>query len=237
MKRGLQARLQAALEGQRILDTDQAALATRLSHCLGQTYVVAGFRLPDAKDLGLLTAKLALDLAEQAPRLTLEEVSLCFELGAKGEYGDYMGINLRTLSRWLKAYRNSDARYQAVVEREKKRTAPALPPVSEAYKEAHERAFLNRTYVQYRDGYPLDRLFTSQVYRLLQKRGMIRHTPAEKWDAMHRFEGWRPAGNLPIREDERQEMVRMLAMRWLLKGYFDALIADGAAELPFAESR
>lgn len=233
MKRGLQTRLQAALEGQRIQDTDAATLATRLSHCLGQTYVVAGFRLPDAKDLGLLAAKLSLDLAEQAPRLTLEEVSLCFELGAKGEYGDYMGINLRTLTRWLKAYRGSDTRYQAVVAREKQRSTPALPPVSEAYKEERERVFLDRTYTCYRDGYPLDRLLTSQVYRLLQKRGMICHSAAQKWEAMRRFERWRPAGNLPIREDDRQVMIRMLAMRWLLKAYFDELIAQGLPGLPF----
>ncbi len=235
MKRGLQPRLLAALKGQRIQNTDQATLATRLSHCLGQTYVVAGFRLPDAKDLGLLTAKLALDLAEQAPRLTMEEISICFELGAKGEYGDYMGINLRTLTRWLKAYRGSDARYQAVVEQEKQRIAPALPPVSEAYKEERERLFLNRTYTQYRDGYPLERLLTTQVYRVLQRRGMLRHTPAEKWEAMRRFERWRPAGNLPIREDDRREMIRMQAMRWLLKAYFDRLIADGAPSLPFPQ--
>lgn len=233
MNASLETRLAGALEGRRIADTDQATLATRLSRCLGQTYVVAGFRLPDAKDLGLLTAKLALDLAEQSPQLTLDEVSLCFELGAKGEYGDYMGINLRTLTRWLKAYKHSDLRYRAVTEREKRRAYPALPPVSEAYKEERERVFLNRTYTQYRAGYPLERLFTTQVYRLLQHRGMIRHTAAEKWEAMHRFEGWRPAGNLRIDEEKRREIVRGLAMRWLLKTYFDQLIANDAENLPF----
>lgn len=233
MNGSLETRLAGALEGRRIADTDQATLATRLSRCLGQTYVIAGFRLPDAKDLGLLTAKLALDLAEQSPTFTLDEVSLCFELGAKGEYGDYMGINLRTLSRWLKAYKHSDLRYRAVTEREKRRSAPALPPVSEAYKEARERLFLNRTYTQYRAGYPLDRLFTTQVYRILQQRGMIRHTAAEKWEAMRRFEGWRPAGNLRVDEEKRREIVRCLAMRWLLKAYFDQLIANDAENLPF----
>lgn len=233
MNQGLQTRLQQALDGQRIRNTEPAPLAMRLSHCLGQTYVVAGFRLPDAKDLGLLTAKLAFDLAEESPNLTLEEVSLCFELGAKGAYGDYMGINLRTLTHWLKAYKQSDARYRAVVEREKQRTRPALPPVSEAYKEAHERAFLDNAYTQYRNGYPLERLLTSQVYRLLQQRGLIRHTAAQKWEAVRRFRAWRPAGGLAVSEDMREEIVRSLAMRWLLKGYFDELIANDTPHLPF----
>lgn len=80
--------------------------------------MLVGFAPPKENDIALLTTKLPADLQESYPSLTLPEVALCFELGAKGEYGDFMGLNLRTITRWLKAYQTSDLRYRAVVERE-----------------------------------------------------------------------------------------------------------------------
>ena len=65
---------------------------------LRQSYIMAGFKVPEADDLAILTAKLTSDLFESYRFLTYGEVSLCFELGIKGEYGDFMGLNMRTFS-------------------------------------------------------------------------------------------------------------------------------------------
>ena len=79
--------------------------------------------MPREEDMLIIAAKLCSELQESFPSLTFGEVSLCFELGAKGEYGEFMGLNMRTFARWLKAYRTSELRYRAVVERERGRQA------------------------------------------------------------------------------------------------------------------
>lgn len=53
--------------------------------------------------------------------------------------------------------------------------------------------------------------------------------PEEKRHAMSLFAHWRPPGHLPISEDYRLTMVRQQAMAWLLRRYFDGLIAKEKA--------
>ena len=136
----LEIRLQHAIADRRLMTYRPEEILPAVNQILFQTYVLLGFSPPNDRDLGILIAKLAADLQESYPSLTLQEVALCFELGAKGEYGDFMGLNLRTITRWLKCYQTSDLRYRAVVEREQAKSLSALPPVSEAYKEEHSCA-------------------------------------------------------------------------------------------------
>lgn len=212
------------MEAERITDIPLESLSLRLSSLIMETYVLMGYQTYNDKDVAVLSAKLAADLRESHAFLTFGEVSICFELGAKGQYGDFQGINIRTFTRWLRAYQTSELRYRAVVEREQARERLALPEVSEAYKDERERAFLLRVFQQYRAGYPLERLYPSYVYQALQRRGAIRDTPADKRHAMSLFACWKPSNHLPIDEDTRQAIIKQRAMAWLLKRYFDGLI-------------
>lgn len=222
----LEIRLHRAINNRRVITYSPEELLPAVNRILLQTYVLVGFAPPKENDIALLTTKLSADLQESYPSLTLQEVALCFELGAKGEYGDFMGLNMRTITRWLKAYQTSDLRYRAVVEREQAKAQSALPPVSDAYKEERERAFLRRVFEQYRAGYPLERLYPARVYLSLQARGIIRDSPEAKHAAMRQAAGYKPAGNMVIDEDMRQAMVRQRAMEILLKRFFDGIIED-----------
>lgn len=206
-------------------------LVTRVSTLLRQTYVMVGFKTPEENDLAIITAKLTSDLFESYRYLTCGEVSLCFELGAKGEYGDFMGLNMRTFTRWLKAYKTSDFRYRLVVERQRKQQA-ALPPVSEAYNREREDRMLQNVFRHYRDNYPLDQLMPARVYRILQDRGLIADSPADKRFAMAQFARWKPSGLLPMDEETRLHFVKTAAMTALLRRYFDKLIATDVHKLP-----
>ena len=81
-------RINQLLEEQRIECYTTDLLATRISGLLHQTYIMVGFKVPEENDLAIITAKLTSDLFESYRYLTFGEVSLCFELGAKGEYGE-----------------------------------------------------------------------------------------------------------------------------------------------------
>ena len=100
-------RLALAIQARRISDCTSDEVLNRVSTMLRQTYAIAGFKSPEPTDLAVFTAKLASDLRENYSYLTLDEVSFCLELGAKEEYGEIMGINLRMITKWLKAYKTA----------------------------------------------------------------------------------------------------------------------------------
>lgn len=227
----LEIRLQRAINDRRISTYVPEELLPAVNNILLQTYVLVGFTPPKEADIALLTTKLAADLWESYPSLTLKELGLCFELGAKGEYGDFMGLNLRTFTRWLKAYQTSELRYQAIIEREQKAQQAALPAVSEAYKEERERAFLRRVFEQYCSGYPIERLYPARVYQSLQQRGIIHDSLETKLSAMRQAAGYKPAGTMKIDEDTRQAMIKQQAMTILLKSFFDKVIKDRKEDL------
>ena len=115
------------MSSERIEDISIEQLTQSVSQLIAQTYIMVGYQTYNERDIGILAAKLSSDLRESYAYLTFPEVSLCFELGAKGTFGDYTGVNLRTFARWLKSYKTSDLRYHAVVERERERRQNALP--------------------------------------------------------------------------------------------------------------
>ena len=224
-------RLCVALTEPQIATQMTERLIDQVARLLPQIYILVGFQMPAPEDLTVITAKLCSELQESFPTLTYGEVSLCFELGAKGEYGEFMGLNMRTFTRWLKAYKTSDFRYRLVVDREQKQQA-ALPPVSEAYNREREDRMLQNVFRHYRNNYPLDQLMPARVYRILQDRRLIADSPADKRAAMARFERWKPAGTLPMDEETRLHFVKTAAMTALLKRYFDKLIAADTYKLP-----
>ena len=224
-------RAKEVFEEQRIETYDGDAFLVRISMMLRQTYVLVGFKVPDEEDLAIITAKLTSDLFESYRYLTYGEVALCFELGAKGEYGDFMGLNMRTFTHWLKAYKTSDFRYKLVLEQHRKQQA-ALPPPSEAYNREREDQMLQNVFRYYCNHYPLDQLMPARVYRILQGRGLIADSPADKREAMERLKGWKPVGMLPMDEEMRQQHIKGKAMEGLLRRYFDKLIAVDIHKLP-----
>ena len=128
-------RLMRALEGAAIRTIESETLTDRLTAIVGQTYLLLGYQTPDSRTLAILVAKIASDLVESYGFMTVEEVSYCFDLGAKGLLGDFAGMNMRTVTRWLKGYKHSDIRYQAIMALRAERMRATLPPPSAAYKE------------------------------------------------------------------------------------------------------
>ena len=186
-----------------------------------QCAVLMGFKVPELRELTLMAGKVTADLYESYPFLRLGEISICFELGAKGQFGEYFGLNWRTITKWLRGYQQCDLRYRAklAVEAEKK----ALPPVSEAYNLQAENRFLQNSFRRYKESGSMERVMSVKVYQTLQERGIIHNTREEKYHAISLFERWKPAGGAWMTEEMRQSRIKTLAQEWLLKQYFDSI--------------
>lgn len=223
-----------ALEERPIVRCDLPQMQKKLTELLSQLYILTGYTLPQPYDLMVVVGKLANNLKRDYPHLTMGEVAICFELGAEGRYGELRGLSLTAYSSWLKQYNTSELRYQAVLKRhrDKQQSAAVLPAFTDSYNSECETRQVQRAYAAYCNGYPLDRLMPGRLYRILQRRRLLAHSPDEKWAAMKQFAGWKPDTTLPLNNEMLQHYRRDRAMQHLLGHYFDAQQAAGVQSLP-----
>ena len=221
-------KMRMAFQTPRIIDMTPRDLSAFITSQIVQSYIMAGYQTYNEKDICVLTAKLSSDLQESYPYLHRGEIVICFELGAKGEYGDYSGVNLRTFCKWLKAYKTSDLRYRVIKQIEQEKEVKALPAVSREYNEEKMNLLIIRRFHEYKNCPDLEIPLASILYKDLQSRGFIRNSLEEKLNAMAQFSRWRPQNTLHISEDDRQAMIKLKAQEWLLKQYFNSLV-----RLPF----
>ncbi len=221
-------KMRMAFQTPRIIDMTPRDLSAFITSQIVQSYIMVGYQTYNEKDICVLTAKLSSDLQESYPYLHRGEIVICFELGAKGEYGDYSGVNLRTFCKWLKAYKTSDLRYRVIKQIEQEKEVKALPAVSREYNEEKMNLLIIRRFHEYKNCPDLEIPLASILYKDLQNRGFIRNSLEEKLNAMAQFSRWRPQNTLHISEDHRQAMIKLKAQEWLLKQYFNSLV-----RLPF----
>ena len=221
-------KMRMAFQTPRITDIMPKDLTDFASAQIIQCYIIVGYLTYNEKDISVLAAKLCSDLRESYPYLHRGEIVICFELGAKGEYGDYSGVNLRTFCKWLKAYKTSDLRYRMIKQIEQEKEVKALPAVSREYNEEKMNLLIIRRFHEYKNCPDLEIPLASILYQDLQSRGFIRNSLEEKLSAMAQFSRWRPQNTLHISEDDRQAMIKLKAQEWLLKQYFNSLV-----RLPF----
>ena len=221
-------KMRMAFQTPRITDIMPKDLTDFASAQIIQCYIIVGYLTYNKKDISILAAKLCSDLRESYPYLHRGEIVICFELGAKGEYGDYSGVNLRTFCKWLKAYKTSDLRYRVIKQMEQEKEVKALPAVSREYNEEKMNLLIIRRFHEYKNCPDLEIPLASILYQDLQSRGFIRNSLEQKLNAMAQFSRWRPQNTLHISEDDRQAMIKLKAQEWLLKQYFNSLV-----RLPF----
>ena len=221
-------KMRMAFQTPRIIDMTPRDLSAFITSQIVQSYIMAGYQTYNEKDICVLTAKLSSDLQESYPYLHRGEIVICFKLDAKGEYGDYSGVNLRTFCKWLKAYKTSDLRYRVIKQIEQEKEVKALPAVSREYNEEKMNLLIIRRFHEYKNCPDLEIPLASILYKDLQSRGFIRNSLEEKLNAMAQFSRWRPQNTLHISEDDRQAMIKLKAQEWLLKQYFNSLV-----RLPF----
>lgn len=105
-----------AKNGHKVLDLKIGTAIKGIYDIVVQTMINSGHK-KDLEDIALIT-----NLAESVYQLittknqslTIEEFKiLCFN-GVTNEYGDYFGINLTTISNWIKAFQNDINRKQSM---------------------------------------------------------------------------------------------------------------------------
>lgn len=216
-------RIALALHSEKISEIPVDRLVTQVTNMLSSVYMLTGFSVPNPRDLGALAAKVTSDLKQYHGGLSVKEVSVCFENGSKDEYGDFMGINVRTVTKWLKVYKTSEKRYKTIVEIEK--TKQALPAPGKEYGERKMKEMAIRYFEDYkRTGDPGFACVT--VYQFLQSVGVINHAPDVKITAFKKAKTMLliSKNSLAMPADVLEFRAKAEAQRGLLCDFFEELV-------------
>lgn len=219
---GLENRLMLALRSRKIKEYGFDDISSFCVLLIVQTYALLGYQNYNKTDVSLLARRLATDLYESYGYLSKEEVQICFELGAKGNFSDYAYANYRTFALWLKAYIRCDLRYTCQVLLIKA-TQKVLPPISEAYQQQCLTTMVQRCFDDYKKTGSMEKHLTWKVYEVLQKRQILHNTKQEKLNAYHLFDVKQKRNNLCFDDDLRRRRVVSQAQTYLLKQYFDSI--------------
>ena len=82
-------RLQLVLQQPAINELNANVVSDKMVDIISQCAMLMGFKVPEPRELTLMAGKVTADLYESYPFLRLGEISICFELGAKGQFGEY----------------------------------------------------------------------------------------------------------------------------------------------------
>lgn len=212
--------IQLALKSKKIAELTHDEVRDRLRHVFVMVYSITGFKVPDKDDGKLLTVAMSNELKNFYGGLTMDEVSLCFEMGAKEHYGEFMGLNVRTFVKWLKAYKTSDMRYKAI----QNVTAIALPPPSEEYNKVAMQKMAQRYFDDYKESGDFGDSAV-MVYQFLQTEQIITQTPEYKRKIMAQIRSTLPIDkSKPIQNILHEDRVKLEAQRVCLKNYFQDLL-------------
>lgn len=208
--------IELALKSKKIAELTFEEVRERVRNILAATFFIAGYKPPEERDGKALTEKLTSDLISDFGGLTMDEVAICFEMGAKESFGEFMGLNMRTFTKWLKSYKTSDVRYNAV----KNSNQPSLSQSTESGSRESMLAIARRYFESYKETKEFGDLGVT-VYQFLQKEKIINQSPEFKIKVVADVD---KVTDKRLPKDLRHSKIINHAQIVCLKKFFDSLI-------------
>lgn len=214
---------------------------------ISKTFALAG-QTSDAKNTNLLAKEILRDLETRYKLLAIEEVEEIFTNGVRGDYGEYFGINVSTISKWFRAYSDGGKHAEYLTKKIEQNTL-MIPQTSSLTDGEIEEIMISgaiRCFNEYKaNGSFLD--IGNPIYKFLRKRGLLQldeemvteHldrardeykqgiekkrmsiNPHEFKDALRELKEFATMGN----SDKR---IQIIARRNAMSEYFESLIESG----------
>lgn len=153
----------------KVRNVEITALKDALTEMITEVFRRCGQTL-ESDDLVTEVFYLSEGLIKNFSGLSLAEVRIALINGTEDKYGEeWYGLNYKTFSKWLYAYRNSEQRKRALKEQQKQR--PALPEQT-TYRSTPEQT-LKALYDGYQSWGGLPQPLVDSVYAHLTKTGVI----------------------------------------------------------------
>ena len=99
-----------ALTSTKILEMPKETVVNQIYDMLTKAYYDSGIQSPAPKDLVLLSKAIHDEIKAYFSFLRIDELRICLANGIRGEYGEFYGINIKSIHSWIRAYQISEKR-------------------------------------------------------------------------------------------------------------------------------
>lgn len=220
------------------------ATETRLKQIIAQTYFRKGTGI-EPQTLDLVVKDMKQIIFDEFHYLTIEEVAFALKEGVLGKYGTYYGVNIQSMYEWLSKYTVSDERIAYIQKANMERALKALPPPQpksdeEVWQEC--RQFIIGKFEVYKKTKRFSQI-ADCVFRMLEKRGIVNPTAAERWDVYYdalakerelaKLTPFKPHGIVAFsevaaaKERDIESRAKHRCMDYFVTKFFDDVIASG----------
>lgn len=141
--------------------------------------VLSGQKEISAPDLQIIATEVLERCTQKYPHVTLEEISEAIRNGIYGDYGDYFGLNAKSIFMFVQSYVKSESRVNALREHEEKKKL-SDPKEPQVVTRGQWKELILRDYSLLKNG-DIDLIvFMPKKYALLESEGLISLKP-ETW--------------------------------------------------------
>ncbi|CDN30196.1 hypothetical protein BN938_0459 [Mucinivorans hirudinis] len=186
-------------------------MQSRLCVEIARAVALAGQSI-EVNDLKFAAFELSQEIQRSFRELTLAEIAIAIDSGVKGKFGDYYGINVVSIIKWLNAYQESDIRKLCFTSYRKMLELKALP--QQTSKSEAEIYQSNRLYaIEKFDGFLRDGYFDDWgncTYSFLAEQQILNLTLEDK-HRIYELARRRVTANL------RESVVKDSTVRHILK--------------------
>lgn len=155
-----------------------------LNVAIAKSYIDTGFKAPDASNqaeamiYSQMVNELVYYIRQYAATYRLKELPIAIERGTQKEYGDYFGLNKTSFIQFIKGYKASEARAQALEPHLKSLSEPqVIPTASEQFDTAKSNAL--QAFEAHKNKTSVDRM-GGVVYDFLNSIGLITYSTEQK---------------------------------------------------------
>lgn len=142
-------RISGCIRDSRYLDTDRAARVSRLADMMYAAYSRKGQNAGNAESLA---ESLDREIGEyMGYQLSFSEACLAIDWGLHGEYGEYTGLNVERLFRFVRSYLESEVRQQAKSQQAKSRQQGPAEMSQDEVQERNWYAMINYAAARWRE--------------------------------------------------------------------------------------
>lgn len=237
----------ATIQPVRVTEINRASLSYFVGQRIAEAVLVSGFTVnKQAQDFML--EQVPKDIQTRFRLLELPEIKKAFDDGVRGVYGEYYGISVLTINKWLKAYVDA-GEHQRYLESKVKTLAPLLTEKTEKTQGEIDnimRFGIVKCFTDYQTtGIVVD--FGSPKINWLLERGIVNPTKEQREDYKQRakeelaneamsktnsvYRNERAEGKQLFEEllnaDDKNIRIQSLAKNMFLRDWFEEILESG----------
>lgn len=167
-----------------LFEGNNIRLTDEINHLVSSNFSALGQKAKTEDEIALIVIGLIEEIQSYFPNLTMQELKLASNKGIRGEFGEFMGINVITYHKFIKAFLNDEKRKDVILKQreyiEEQNRIKSQSEIEQIEKEFWENetkriAEFKITGVLKTDNY-------ETLYKIYEKAGKIDLSVSDKWE-------------------------------------------------------